>query len=64
MVLVWSEDDIQDQVLEEGPKPVEGLVQKDHILNSTYQGTIGYTPNSVPMVFIVLFVGILGDHKP
>ena len=28
-----------------------------------YQGTIGCTPNSVPMVFIVFNLGILGDEK-
>ncbi len=28
------------------------------------QGTIGCTPNSVPMVFIVFILGILGDNLP
>ncbi len=30
---------------------------------SNIQGTIGRTPNSVPMVFIVFNLGILGDYK-
>ena len=28
------------------------------------QGTMGCTPNSVPMVFIVFNLGILGDNLP
>ena len=32
-------------------------------MNHCIQGTIGCTPNSVPMVFIV-FSGILGDYNP
>ena len=40
-------------------KTLEGALG-EHILS---QGTIQCTPNSVPMVFIVFNLGILGDYK-
>ncbi len=38
--------------------------EKKHQSNGTNQGTIGCTPNSVPMVFLVFNLGILGDNLP
>ncbi len=42
------------------PKSVFGLSLINH---TPCQGTIGCTPSSVPMVFIVFNLGILGDQK-
>ena len=42
------------------------LHPSQHLSNSQpiFQGTIGFTPNSVPMVFIGVHLGILGDNLP
>ena len=46
-------------------RKIWNMIQFDeYVLNGLNQGTIGCTPNSVPMVFIVFNLGILGDYNP